>query len=423
MGTLRLRERPYCRCVTGTVTRRVLQTPFFGHTAWWVPALLAVVGMTCAQDGVRPDDARSFVVSPPDAARRWIDVAASANEAVPGNPALGAGYHVIELPGWDPPLPYVVVIPVSPAPAAGRPLLMAREPTWRLPPDELPVRGLYAGFLEAGWVVLVPVPSRQMGGELDPGTMTGRDVWYATGIDLLPCLIADVASRTAIDRERVVVMAPLSENWRTPAVDWPVLETTPFAAIYVPLFGGATIHPPKDPGRFAGRVALFHTSPHAPDVTRLLLGRLRNHAPPIPTRWRNDPQLNYLGEIRLTAEAVQALTGDLRRLAPPDTFDILVGRGHPARHEWFEIRGNEEPMRLRAARQGGRVVFTTPDDPGRQPIPMTLYWAHTPERVDVRFNGHIIATELPAAAPGESLRLERYRRQTGRPATRLLDID
>ena len=68
---------------------------------------------------------------------------------------LAAGYHVVDLVGTEPPVRYVAVIPQAAAPKGGRPLIVAysRGPN---PPDELPVRAAYGGFLEAGWALLVP---------------------------------------------------------------------------------------------------------------------------------------------------------------------------------------------------------------------------------------------------------------------------
>ena len=115
---------------------------------------------------------RSFLVGPDGPAMAWL-----AMQDLTGEPrtfdeardatTLAAGYHVVDLVGTTPPVRYVAMVPRAPAPTGGRPLLVAYSRTPN-PPDELPVRAAYGGFLDAGYTLLVPTRPGSMGLSNEP---------------------------------------------------------------------------------------------------------------------------------------------------------------------------------------------------------------------------------------------------------------
>jgi len=369
---------------------------------------------------------RSFLVSPDVAAEAWLNSAEHATaprslEAARDQRDLAPGYHVLRLPGVAPAVVYVAVVPAGAAPANGRPLLGAPAPRPATPPDELPVRAAYGGFLESGFTVLVPVRPGAMGLKNAPVTPE-RDAWSLRGGDVMAGLLADLCLRTPVDREQLVVMGrlptfPSTLNQAT----WPKVEVTPFAACWVPLAGGAGAPSPPDPLRWAGRGVILHGCGMAPDKTALVAGALRSLKPPASVRVLTDPRLRWIDRVQLHRRSIEPEMPTLRRPGEPRTISFRAGGDHPGRHEWLSV-AETTGREIRARRQGAEGVIETPAAPAATVRALTVWFAGDPGPVRVSVNGRpVFGGTIPHDAR-TALRCLRREARTGRPTSRVLTV-
>lgn len=352
---------------------------------WWLWLLCAATMNAQAIDG------RSFVVTTDADARTAVErIDESAPTVTPTLRSLRAadplapGFHVLELAGWNPAFRYVVVIPSSEAPSIGRPLVVAHPPgNTSLAPDELSIRGAYGAFLEAGCAVLVPVPGHLMGLTLSAEQARARAPWSGAR-DSMPALIADLALRTPIDRERVILLPWWTDqpSALTQPV-WPDVDATPFAAVWVLLPAGATPVPPPDPGRWKGRRVVLHASSLRRDERTLLAGRLKTSG--IHVEILVDDGLDHASLCDPSSASIRDALSRIRRPAAPDTMEIHAGEPHPDDHEWISARAARTVVRVRQS--VGRIDVTTPREPRRAPFAFDLWFPTDPGDITVTFNG------------------------------------
>ena len=395
---------------------RLLTTVFLG----------ALVGLADAQEpGRAPGDPelRRFLVSQRAWADDWLERRSAEVPTLDAarSPALAAGFHVLDLAGWSPPLRYVAIVPKTPAPKAGRPVLVGRNPILGLPPDELGLRQFYGGFLEEGFTLLVPIRPKYMGVGIEKSSPE-RDA-LGMAHDLLACLLADLELTSPIDRERVLYLGPwIHQPIITWPQTWPNIDVTPFAGLYAMLPGGAWQGRPPDVRRWQGRTILFHRSRHNPDRQTLLEQRLTHLEPPVRIVRHVDRRLDYFGEVVITREAVRRLTRGVRRPAAADVIEFLAGGARPSAHEWLDAPGLGEDVRIRAERSGPVIEITTPDAKSRAPFNLDVWLSKDPGNLTVRFNGRPVHGGPVRNDATNRLRALRHALQTGRPTFAVLRI-
>ena len=368
---------------------------------------------------------RSFLVGPDGPAMAWL-----AMQDLTGEPrtfdeardatTLAAGYHVVDLVGTTPPVRYVAMVPRAPAPTGGRPLLVAysRAPN---PPDELPVRAAYGGFLDAGYTLLVPTRPGSMGLSNEP-TNPERNAWSSRGRKLMPRLVADLALRTPLDRERVVVLGRWTDRpARLSQPAWPTCDATPFAACWLVLPGGSSAPTPDDAGRWQGRTAVFHRSRHNPDATTLVARRLASLEPPIDVRTIIDPNLDWARQVVIARDVIGPTAGRLTRSPEPDVLGFRPGRPYAPGHEWITAPA-ANGVRLIARRTPGSIALTTPDSPQGTLFPLEIWFASDPGDVRVTFNQRPVWGGAVPHDVHTALRCLRHHAQTGRKTIRVLTL-
>ena len=366
---------------------------------------------------------RAFLVGQEAQGMAWLETQALAGEPRTLDEArdptpLAAGYHVVDLVGTEPPVRYIAVIPQAAAPKGGRPLIVAysRGPN---PPDELPVRAAYGGFLEAGWTLLVPTRPGSMGLTNEP-TNPERNPWSTRGRQLMSRLVADLALRSPIDRERVSVLGRWTDRpAKLARPTWPTCYATPFAACWLVLPGGSSAPAPDDVGRWQGRSAVFHRSRHNPDTTALLNKRLTSLSPPVNVRTVIDPHLDWAGQVVLGRDVIARTANDLRRPAEPDLLEFHCGAPYAPGHEWISAP-TAAGVRLVARREAGAIALSTPDAPASTLFHLKIWFASDPGGVRVTFNERpVFGGTVPHDARA-ALRCLRHQALTGRTARRVL---
>ena len=388
---------------------------------WWVLLLYAA---TCQAQG--PAAIRNFLVADAPRAELWLQTA-DIQAAIPKlsqlrSPVpLAAGFHVLDLHGWEPAFRYVAVVPRGEVPPTGRPLVVATPPgLTSLAPSELGVRAAYGPFLEAGCCVMVPVAAHLMGVPISAKDARPRRPW-SSGRDHIPALIADLGLRTHLDRERVVMMPRWTDQPSTLNQPiWHDLDATPFAAAWVLLPGSSTPPPPPDPDRWAGRQVVYHTSSHRRDRLTLAAGRLRALKPPARVDVLIDDGIDWSRQCMLDPGIVRKGLTPLRRARAQDTLTFHAGAPHPGTHEWFSAPDAKD--RIHVHRSAGRVEITTPDSPTRTPFPMDIWFATDPGALTVLFNGRPIHGGPVPHDGRAALRCLRREARSGRVTRRVLQV-
>jgi len=370
---------------------------------------------------------RRFLVSLREPAEAWVegrkaDAPLLTLDDARSSEVLGPGYHVLELPGWEPNLPYVVIVPRGAAPKEGRPVLISPSPAMEGPPDELASRAFLGAFLEEGFTLLLPVAPHRAG-HRGPPAKDQRRAALGRGRELLPALIGDLAFRTPLDRDRVFLLGQWSFQ-ATPTFPqaWPRAVVTPLAGLYLLAPGSAEIDHPSDPGPWPGRWVAFHRSRHNPDSLTVLEQRLAAMEPPVRVRSIRDRSVDYLGQLMIRRAAIRKLLADTRRPQEPAILDVLLGGEHPAGFEWLDTRRLEQPVHLRATRTQNTINVTTPDSPTGPPIKLDLWFAEVPGEITVRFNGRPIHGGTVPMNNATRLLSLRHQVQTGRPTSAVLRV-
>jgi hypothetical protein len=268
--------------------------------------------------------ARSLAAEAPEALAALARSPATSTDAV----------RLVVVPGFDPPLAGVVVLPRTKSPPHGFPYVVVSVGP-PVGPEEFALRRRFGAYLEAGAALLAPVEITGLAG--------GRPVDEPFGqraAQLVPLCVAAERAAPLDATRRVLLLGSPSPRFYGPE---PAIVGGAFAGIHAAIAGDDPVPVFKSFVSLAPRRVTIHHGSRLCDPSRLKIRDLVLRGAPqgLELRVIEDRRLEHAPLARLTATAAEEALRDLSPNRAPSSFRATCDPDDPrgASATWFVWTG------------------------------------------------------------------------------------